>query len=360
MKSLKKLKKFYDRYERYLIPGALIFGFITDVLTFRLVDFNFAMVLLLGHLVFVGTNISIINLYREGLILGKFFSYWRLLAPLFLQYSFGNLFSAFLIFYSHSGSFSASWPFIAVIIFLMIGNEVFRKYNVRPAIHISVYFFAIFSYLNLILPYIFKDLSVFMFVLSGIFSLAIATVFVFTLSAFVSGIKEKRKTLSVSIGSIFLAMNFLYFFNLIPPIPLSIKEIGIYHHIERVNDGYRVETEKCFSWDRCFFSNEQRHIHSERGVLYLYTAVYAPHGMSIGIENEWQRYDEEQKKWQTKAIIPFDIAGGREIGYRWYSYYTVYPGYWRVNVKTERGQTVGRKNFIVIQEKEAERNTIII
>jgi hypothetical protein len=355
MKRLKKLKQFYNRYERYLIPGALIFGFVTDVLTFRFINFTAAMLLLLFHLLFIGTNISIINLYEEKKIAGKLFSYWRVLAPLFLQYSFGNLFSAFLIFYSHSGSFFASWPFIIVIIFLMIGNEIFRKYNIRPTIQISVYFFALFSYLNLLFPNMLNNLGTAIFLGSGIISLTVISFFVIFLSSYTSQVNEKKKIVFMSIGSIFLAMNIFYFLNLIPPIPLSIQNVGAYHEIRRVGNTYEVTGENCGNFLRCFLYHDKRHIRSERQILYLFTSVHAPSEMELNVVHEWQIFDNHKKRWETVASIPFSVVGGRDIGYRWYTYYTVYPGYWRVNIKTEDGKTIGRKNFYVFYRENIRR-----
>ncbi len=360
MERLRKLKNFYNRYERWLIPGALLFGFITDVLTFRFIHFTAAMILLFGHLLFIGTNISIINLYEARKVAGKFFSYWRVLAPLFLQYSFGNLFSAFLIFYSYSGSFYASWPFIIVIVFLMIGNEIFRKYNIRPSIQISVYFFALFSYLNLLLPNLFNDLSTVIFVGSGILSLGLIALFIVILSGYANPVNQKKKLLSFSVGGIFVLMNVFYFFNLIPPIPLSLQDVGAYHDIRRVNDNYKVVTEDCGGWFYCFFYHERRHIPRENQRLYLYSAVFAPEGMELEVSHRWQKLDEENNKWKTIADIPFVVTGGRDIGYRWYTYYNVSPGRWRVVIRTKRGQVIGVKNFYVIQKERVVRTEDLI
>ncbi len=355
MTKLKKLKNFYNRYERYLIPGALIFGFVTDVLTFRFIDFNLAMALLLAHLIFIGINISVINFYEAQKIAGKFFSFWRILAPLFLQYSFGNLFSAFLIFYSHSGSVFASWPFIVVIVFLMIGNEIFRKYNVRPAIQISVYFFAVFSYLSLLFPSILNNLSEIIFIGAGIISLAFIVSFAFLLGIFISHVREKLKVIFISVGSIFLTMNFLYFFNFIPPIPLSIQKIDAYHHIERAGDGYFAIGEDCEKWHRCFFSLKRLHIVQEREAIYVFSAIFAPQEMKLEASHEWQKYSKEKNRWETVVDMPFSIVGGREGGYRWYTYNTISPGRWRVNVKTKRGQIIGRKDFYVVRKEGVSR-----
>ncbi len=352
MNKLKALKKFYEKYERLLIPGALVFGFITDVATFRFLNFPLAMSLLAFQLFFVGINITVINFYESKKIAGKFFSYWRILAPLFLQYSFGNLLSAFLIFYSHSGSFFASWPFLVTIIFLMIGNEVFRKYNIRPTIQISIYFFAFLSYLNILFPSLLKDISPQLFV--GITLLSFVYILLFTslLTHFTITVREKKKKILASITAIFIAMNLFYFLNLIPPIPLSITEIGVHHYIEREGDGYRAITEDCGSFFSCLFLRERRHISTDRQAIYVYSAIYAPSEMTIKAEHQWQKYDHDKRRWETRLELPFEVIGGRETGFRWYTYNTIEPGYWRVNVKTARGQTIGRINFYLRQGQE--------
>jgi hypothetical protein len=349
MKGLRKLKQFYSRYERYLIPGALIFGFITDVLTFRFINFTVAMSLLFAQLLFIGVNIVVINFHEEKKIAGKFFSYWRVLAPLFLQYSFGNLFSALLIFYSHSGSFFASWPFIIVIVFLMIGNEIFRTYNTRPTIQISVYFFALFSFLNLLFPNILNSLGTKIFLGSGVISLVLIFSFITFLSSYISRVEKRKKTLFFSVGVIFLVMNLFYFLNLIPPIPLSIRNVGVYHEVRRIDNQYEVLGENCGNWLQCFLYHDRRHISTDRQKMYLFSAVYAPEGMELNVVHEWQRFDDEIKRWETIANIPFSVIGGREVGYRWYTYYMVYSGFWRVNIKTNDGKTIGRKNFYIFQ-----------
>ncbi len=359
MRRLRVIKDFYNKYERYLIPGALVFGFVTDILTFRFLNFPLAMSLLAFHLIFIGSNITVINLYESKKIAGKFFSYWRVGAPLFLQYSFGNMFSAFLIFYSHSGSFFASWPFIITIIFLMIGNEIFRKYNIRPSIQISIYFFALFSYLNILLPNLLKDITPTIFIASGVVSFIYILLFTILLVKKTFTVKEKKKVIVIAVSTIYILMNVFYFFNLIPPIPLSIKDIGVYHKIERYNDNYRVVTEDCGSILSCAIYHETRSIPATRQKIFFYSAVYAPDTMNLDIVHEWQKYSYKNKRWETSATIPFTVQGGRDIGYRWYTFYTVTPGYWRVNVKTKRGQTVGRKNFYII-EGNLPRKQIVI
>ncbi len=217
-----------------------------------------------------------------------------------------------------------------------------------PVVQIGVYFFALFSYFNLAIPYIFKNLSFFMFLFSGFFSLVFLTGLVKIFELKVPEIKEEKKNLKIAVGSVFILMNFFYFTNLIPPIPLSIKDVGVYHSIERVGDNYSVVGEECQRWDRCIITGREVHISTITQRIYFYSAVYSPPQMDMNIVHHWEIYDPENGEWLTEAEIPFEITGGRDIGFRWYSYYTAYPGLWRVSVKTERGQVVGRKSFEII------------
>jgi len=70
----------------------------------------------------------------------SFYRYLRLASPLIIQFTFGALLSASLIFYWFSGVLSVSWPFMILITILIISNDVFRDYYQRPLIQIGVYF----------------------------------------------------------------------------------------------------------------------------------------------------------------------------------------------------------------------------
>ncbi|MGM0439147.1 MAG: DUF2914 domain-containing protein [Patescibacteria group bacterium] len=347
MGKLKRLKVLYRRYEGLLIPLALFSGFATDLLTFKLIRFETSIFFLFGHLLFAGINIVVINYFKNNKPANNITSYWKLFAPLFVQFSFGNMFSGFLIFYSQSGSIFASWPFLLVIIGLLIGNEVVRRYDLGPEVQIGAYFFALFAYFNLALPYIFKVLNVPMFLISGLISLLVISVFLYVLTNYIEEIRNEKNKLYMTVTGIFVLVNILYFTNMIPPIPLTLKGTGVYHSIDRIDDNYEVVTEKCQNWDKCLFTREIRNISEPPQSIYFYSAVYSPPEMDLEIAHRWQKYNDDQGEWETEARIPFQLQGGRDIGFRWYSYYTVSPGLWRVVVETRNGQVIGRDSFYI-------------
>ena len=57
------------------------------------------------------------------------------------------------------------------------------------------------------------------------------------------------------------------------------------------------------------------------------------------------------KGWQSQQRVPVDIAGGREDGFRFYTYKSApRPGQWQVNILTFDGRAVGRVRFAVEEQ----------
>jgi hypothetical protein len=146
---------------------------------------------------------------------------------------------------------------------------------------------------------------------------------------------------------ILITVTVLYFFNLIPPIPLALKDAGIYHSIGRIGSTYEVQREEKGIID--FFRLREK-VHVTQGQkLYAYSAIFSPPKLDINIVHEWQ-HKNAQGEWVTTSRIQLPLAGGRPEGFRTYSEKSnLQPGDWRVNIGTYRGQLIGRINFEVVQ-----------
>ncbi len=349
---LRVLQQWFIKYERMLIPGALLLGFITDLLTFRFINFNTALLLLGGHIIMSGAVIAFLDLYGSGYFRSRLFAYLRVVAPLILQYSFGAMLSASVIFYSHSGSLLASWPFVAVLLFLMVANELLRKYYTEPIAQFGVYFFAVFSIMLLILPYVLRNIGPWLFISAGLISLAAVVGLIKLLLGRVPAIRRDLFKIVVTMVAILVVMNLFYFTDLIPPFPLAIREVGVYHQVERTEDGnYSVlaETrEDIFPWRRESITDL-----GPGEPVYFFSAVFAPARMETTIVHRWKYYDRQANRWIDESTIPFTITGGRERGFRGYTWKrNVWPGLWRVNVETANGQVIGRLTFEITEAKE--------
>lgn len=337
---LASLKAFYAKYERFIIPAALILGLLPDIFFFAFVSFDATIITLAFYLILAGLSIVIINLYDNG--------HLRLAALLALHFTFGALFSSFVLFYSFSGSLLASWPFIATLVFLVAANEVFNKYNTRPDIHLSVYFFALFSFFNLAIPYLIRDLGPKVFVGSGILSVAIAGLFIWILCIYIPRVNKVKEVVSGSIAIIFVAMTVFYLTNLIPPIPLSLRDVGVYYHAERVDSEYKLIGRETELFEKLNIFSD-KFLAYKSAEAYVFSSIFAPPGMGIEVLHEWQFHDP-QLGWATRSVISFPITGGRAEGFRGFSKVsTIQPGRWRVNVKTSRGQVIGRYRFTVVE-----------
>jgi len=340
-----KIEKLYEKYEHRFGPIAMLVGVTLDFIAFRRIDLFFENMVLLGYLSIGAAGITIINLYEGGKISGKVLDRIRLWLPLLIQFSFGGLFSAFVVFYIKSASFVTSWPFFVVLIILLIGNEFFRKRYIRLVFHMSIYFLALFSFMMFYLPIVFKSIGMGIFILSGIVSLVIISLFIYVLHKIIpKRIQKARNGLVGSIAIIYVIVNFFYIANIIPPIPLALKEGGVFHGIIRSGDHYKVLAEYEKFYERLM---PVKSIHMVSGEpVYVFSAVFAPTDLREKIQHHWQYKDKENNKWVTVDKISYSILGGRDGGYRGYSFKSqVFPGDWRVDVETSEGKVIGRVRF---------------
>jgi hypothetical protein len=133
----------------------------------------------------------------------------------------------------------------------------------------------------------------------------------------------------------------LYFFRLIPPVPLSIPFIGVYHGVERTEQGYRLSHERP-AW-RVWHNGDQNFSAQPGDKVYVYFRIFSPTNFSDQVLLRWYRKGED---WTLQDTIPIRIVGGREAGFRGYGVKTNYqPGAWKVQVETTDGREIGRVYF---------------
>ena len=156
-----------------------------------------------------------------------------------------------------------------------------------------------------------------------------------------------------SVRTIFLALVFLnvaYFFRILPPLPLVLTDAGVYHDVRRQGGEFVAQQEQePAEWQALFGTHSVLHI-QPGSKLYVYNSVFAPRGLKTRIIHDWQ-WLAPGKGWQSQQRIPMEIAGGREDGFRFFSYKSApRPGQWQVNILTGDGRSVGRVRFAVEQQ----------
>ncbi|MBI5140206.1 MAG: DUF2914 domain-containing protein [Candidatus Vogelbacteria bacterium] len=345
----KAIVNWYERYERHISSLALLGGFVFDALYLKRIDLFWENIWVLAHLIVAAVGILLLNYYfrRSGNPEEEYKVYSVQFWLIFIiQFAFGGLLSTFLVFYFRSGTLGSSWPFILLLVLAFVGNEAFKKHYARLYYQVSILFLSIFSFAIFIVPVIIHGMGDRIFVYSGFLSLAFIYMFVSILRLIsYKHVIGNIKTLRLSVLSIYLLINFLYFANLIPPIPLSLKEAGVYHSIARNSSGNFDALDEAPDWRNFFKQYKPIHVILGRPV-YVYSAIFSPASLNVNLTHEWQRYDEHDKSWITIERIALPIIGGRDGGYRTYSYMSgVSDGFWRVNVLTPQGLPVGRIEF---------------
>ena len=347
------MKEWYETHERRLSTASLVFGFAFDALTLSRIDSTRDNLWMAANLLIVAIVIVLLN-KQENASSSKRGESWRHFWLFnILQFGFGAVLGSFFIFYFQSGTLAVSWPFLLILFAAIVANELFQKRYTQLAFQLSFFYLALFSYAIFLLPIFLHRIGASIFVLSGLVSLAGIYLFILILKRLTrEKFRQNRILVIRSITGIFIVFNILYFTNLIPPIPLSLKEAGVYHLVERDGSGSYVVAGERKGFLSYFHFRETVHLVSG-DILYAYSAIFSPASLDTRIIHEWQYRDEETGEWRTATRIPLVLSGGRAEGYRTYSVKSnLAAGDWRVNVETPRGQLMGRINFRIIDAEK--------
>lgn len=314
----------YQRVRPWVPAVFFVGGFVWDALTLGRRIQSVDLFILLGYL--TGAALILVAIGRDVTFKGS-----RYLNAV-LQFFFGGIFSALFIFYFLSSSGIAEYLVVIGLAALLIGNEFLEsRYN---ELTLSWTFFTMCAamFFNFALAHLFRSISVFWFYLGTL----LAVLLVLLLRR-VSKKEAASVIPSIAVASLMLV---LHFFNVIPPVPLVKKEMLIAHSVQKQAGGYTamVEPPGIRFWRSS--SHEFHGTASDR--LYCFTSVFVPRGIRTTIRHRWLRYDETAGEWRDAGVVPFTIAGGREGGYRGYTYKSrVTPGRWRVMAESETGAAIG-------------------
>jgi hypothetical protein len=346
---LSRARKFYARIEGPFSSLSLIAGFVFDALTLTRVDQFWENFWVIGHLLIVTICALLIHLIENDPGAEENPEKLHFWLVNIMQFFFGGIFSTFLVFYFRSGTIVASWPFLVLLAAAFIANERFKRHYARLAFQLSLIFLSYYAFAIYLLPIFFHRISDWIFVLSGIVALAAISGIALILKNFSREkfTKKAKWATALSIIVIFAIVNTLYFVNLIPPLPISLKDAGIYQSFTVNSPGDYTAGTESQSWLSYFEWSPTIHV-SPGTTLYAYTAIFSPASFNTNVIHEWQFYDPAQKSWVTRSRVVLPTAGGGSNGWRTFSLIeNPAAGAWRVNVTLENGQLVGQLRFDV-------------
>ncbi|MDD4881567.1 MAG: DUF2914 domain-containing protein [Gallionellaceae bacterium] len=274
--------------------------------------------------------------------------WWRETGPYFLlQFLFGGLFSALFIFYFKSSSHFLATFWALGLGGLLVANEYLEDRYRRFTLTWALFGLCAMLLLNFVLPHVVGSISVVWFVLSTLAGAGLT-----------HWLRQKtpgRPGRITPVWGIAAALLVAYALDVIPPVPLVKRDIAVGHALTR---DYHLQQEKAPWW--VFWRRAESEIHLKPGErLYCVSAVFAPSGLDTRLYHRWSHYDAKQG-WVDTSHIGFDLAGGREGGYRGYTWkQNLAPGEWKVAVETENGHTVAVHRFVLSAEPLADGAAMI-
>ena len=353
---LKKHKdKIFQNYsEHETAYNALFFigGVLFDIFTLDDIDSFFSISQQALYIVIIGVFLYFDLIHRYvPITVNKYLEKIWIYRDLVIHFFLGGLLSVYSIFFIKSASLFSSFGFIAFMLSILVANELQIVQKQKVSLKIGLYFICIFSFFSMIFPVMLGHVGRIPFLLS-LFS---TTFFVFI---FYKTVKRKlddevavRKALLLPSSAILFIFLTFYFLGWIPPVPLSVKEIGIYHNIERSAEGnYSLYYERP-AWK--FWQSGDQNFSAQPGdKVFVFTRIFSPARFNDTLYLHWQKY-LPKTGWKTTDRVPVQISGGRKKGYRGYSFKENYSdGDWRILVETNDGREVGRINFDISYEGE--------
>lgn len=353
MQELKsKMLQFVEKNETKLEVGFFLGGFLFDILLLTDPDDVFGLIQQVVYLAAVGALLHYeilfrLQKWRPGRFLKRAWAYRNLA----LHFLFGSLLNLYSLFYIKSASVVSSIAFLALMLAIILANELPIVKRAKVSLKIALYVICLISFFSILFPLLIG------FVGWTSFSLALLTTgaaVVFHLRRLQQAIQDqavlRRALLAPSAATLALFLGF-YVLGWIPPVPLSVKEHGIYHAIEKRNGHYYLSFEKVW-WK--FWQTSDSVFRARPGdSLYFYAQVYSPTRISDQVVLHWLLKDA-RRGWLTSDKISMSIQGGREAGFRGFAYKSNYqPGEWQVRVETTTGIEISRYSFEVVAAESA-------
>lgn len=327
-----------ERHERTLSSVFFLAGLASDLLTFTLLPLSYIVILFGAYLLIaaLATTAAHWGVGREG----TFPRALTTLGPLVAHFVLGSVLCGFLILLSQSGAFTISWPFLLLIGGVFVGNELFHTYRRHFIFQTLLIYLAIFAFFTIAVPLSAGQVTQGTFLAGAALSLAAFLAYL-GLLALVRWERMRGAFAVLTLSTVLLTgvVATAHAARVIPPIPLVLRDGGVYAFAAREGDGYRLEGGAQAPW----WDPRAPVVEVAPGSpLYAYTAIFAPGAFIADIVHVWQWYDPQAGRWVTRSTVAFSVSGGREEGYRGYSLKSApEEGLWRILVQTADGQTLG-------------------
>ncbi|HEY0881794.1 MAG TPA: DUF2914 domain-containing protein [Archangium sp.] len=355
-----RFKAFKERNHIAFEIAFFFAGFLFDVVLLHRIDSTPLLIhqglylVLSAGLIFWDHRLHVAGKEPEG-FLGKIASYRLWVMHFFL----GTLLNAFMVFYFRASSGVLAFVFIVALAGIIVANELPRFRQKGPIVRVMLLSFAMTSFLAYLIPVLWGALHAWQYIVSVAFG-CLGTYGLWRLFTKFTHDPEWTFQRAVAPGLVMQGVLLgLYLLGAIPPVPLSLKHIGIYTAVTPTKDekGHRHYE---LSYQRAPFyefwaDQNDTYVGPPGSKAYAFVRIFAPTRFHDSVRFAWE-YDDPQKGWTMRGT-PYatSLSGGGEEGYRTYAYSTMSkPGTYRVRVLTTDDREIGRKTFTYVEGESAE------
>jgi hypothetical protein len=357
--GLERLKLYYSRNEGRVAAAFFIAGFVFDMLTVGRID-SWATIGQQAVYLAVITTALLQMLVEQGapprersaFVLKRWYYEYRNALVHFLM---GALLNLYAIFYFKSSSLLVSFGFLGFLVILLLANEFRRVQSLGLSFKYALLALCFLSFSAYLVPVLVGSISLPLFLASMLIGCVPLAAGAWRVGRVVPAKAALvRRQILVPLGCVLIGFLGFYFFRLIPPVPLSIPFIGVYHQVERAGDSYRLSHERPV-W-RLWHNGDQNFYAQPGDKVYVFFRIFSPARFSDQVQMRWQ-WKDPARGWVTHDTIPIRIVGGREQGFRGYGVKSNYqPGDWKVQVETLDGREIGRVYFELAVVPESPRS----
>lgn len=362
--SLREKFLFYQKeYSKFFPAAFFVAGFLFDIITLSRID-DWLSIAQQGIYLFVLITILKYKTLQEGGVWtpSEKAKRWWVYNNEALHFILGSLLSAYTLFYFVSASLSTSFIYMIFLFGLLVVNELPSVQAQGLRLKFALFSICLYSYFFIIVPISLGFIGIVPFLVSVGMGVGFFILYYRSQAKLPFINLDIKKTVLYPPLLIAIILSCLYVLKLLPPIPLSVQYIGIYHQIEKnkvSKPNGETETQFVLKYDRPFWkfwqNGAQTFVAEPQDKIHCFVRVFAPANFEDKVVFHWLK--KERRGWMSQDKIPNQISGGRDAGFRGIAVKSNFdPGEWRVQLETTDGREIARIGFTV--EKSATQNLV--